>query len=266
MDSGHAAVITARQRFNGVLEDVLNRASDDGRHGHEESDEVARQTAMELLQLPNRTPEASQVSKRSGRSPRKRPRTRDEAKTQTDETYHVMKLFDRSVDLAQFNRETPLYVVCRAWMKNLQPDQPSDRGHDTAGLDLLTCATLGGDPVVFRLPASEPKPTPLAAGGGAIAATSATATAMTGSSAGHHSLTLPAEAKARVDRALYPVCEQSPATTEHAATARASDLLAMNQRRWRGLREERRRHVREDSRRHRESYDVLKQLKEKDLS
>merc|ERR1711963_453154 len=30
----------------------------------------------------------------------------------------VMKLFDRSVDLAQFPDSTPLYPVCRAWMKN----------------------------------------------------------------------------------------------------------------------------------------------------
>jgi len=30
----------------------------------------------------------------------------------------VMKLFDRSVDLAQFPVQTPLYPVCRAWMKN----------------------------------------------------------------------------------------------------------------------------------------------------
>merc|ERR1719411_96890 len=30
----------------------------------------------------------------------------------------VMKLFDRSLDLAQFPEDTALYPVCRAWMKN----------------------------------------------------------------------------------------------------------------------------------------------------
>ncbi|KAK6630730.1 hypothetical protein RUM44_002899 [Polyplax serrata] len=30
----------------------------------------------------------------------------------------VMKLFDRSVDLAQFEENTPLYPICRAWMAN----------------------------------------------------------------------------------------------------------------------------------------------------
>lgn len=35
---------------------------------------------------------------------------------------YVMKLFDRSVDLAQFEENTPLYPICRAWMRN-QPQK-----------------------------------------------------------------------------------------------------------------------------------------------
>lgn len=35
-----------------------------------------------------------------------------------------MKLFDRSVDLAQFDEDSPLYPICRAWIRN----QPSNRG------------------------------------------------------------------------------------------------------------------------------------------
>jgi len=31
---------------------------------------------------------------------------------------YVMKLFDRSVDLAQFEEDSPLYPICRAWMRN----------------------------------------------------------------------------------------------------------------------------------------------------
>ena len=41
---------------------------------------------------------------------------------------YVMKLFDRSVDLAQFTEDAPLYPICRAWMRN----QPHSRGTDTA--------------------------------------------------------------------------------------------------------------------------------------
>lgn len=36
---------------------------------------------------------------------------------------YVMKLFDRSVDLAKFEEDTPLYPICRAWMQN-QPRNP----------------------------------------------------------------------------------------------------------------------------------------------
>lgn len=34
----------------------------------------------------------------------------------------VMKMFDRSVDLAQFTENTPLYPICRAWIAN-QPNK-----------------------------------------------------------------------------------------------------------------------------------------------
>lgn len=38
---------------------------------------------------------------------------------------YVMKLFDRSVDLAQFTHDTPLYPVCRAWIHNLSQAPPT---------------------------------------------------------------------------------------------------------------------------------------------
>lgn len=39
----------------------------------------------------------------------------------------IMKLFDRSVDLALFPEDTPLYPVCRAWIQN----RPHDRSLGT---------------------------------------------------------------------------------------------------------------------------------------
>lgn len=38
----------------------------------------------------------------------------------TDPTHQsfIMKLFDRSVDLAKYSENTALYPVCRAWMVN----------------------------------------------------------------------------------------------------------------------------------------------------
>ncbi|XP_044252854.1 protein lin-37 homolog [Tribolium madens] len=51
-----------------------------------------------------------------------RKRKGDSVLTPYRHTY-VMKLFDRSVDLARFEEDTPLYPICRAWMQN-QPRNP----------------------------------------------------------------------------------------------------------------------------------------------
>ncbi|XP_055628223.1 protein lin-37 homolog [Toxorhynchites rutilus septentrionalis] len=40
----------------------------------------------------------------------------------------IMKLFDRSVDLSRFEADSPLYPVCRAWMRN----QPRNRVQDAS--------------------------------------------------------------------------------------------------------------------------------------
>ncbi|XP_068720790.1 protein lin-37 homolog [Montipora capricornis] len=57
----------------------------------------------------------------SGKTPRKR-RKKDVGLDDGDSTSQnrnfVMKLFDRSVDFAQFNEDTPLYALARAWMQN----------------------------------------------------------------------------------------------------------------------------------------------------
>ena len=42
---------------------------------------------------------------------------------------HVMKLFDRSVDLAQFDERTPMYRLCHSWMRN----NPNERHNDDGG-------------------------------------------------------------------------------------------------------------------------------------
>ncbi|CAH0563654.1 unnamed protein product [Brassicogethes aeneus] len=54
-------------------------------------------------------------------------RHKGKRKSEMPTPYHhtyVMKLFDRSVDLARFEEDTPLYPICRAWMQN-QPRNPS---------------------------------------------------------------------------------------------------------------------------------------------
>ncbi|XP_059488172.1 protein lin-37 homolog [Neocloeon triangulifer] len=57
-------------------------------------------------------------------SPSKKKRRRDPLETGGTHHSYVMKLFDRSVDLAQFNDKSALYPVCRAWMANKPRQAP----------------------------------------------------------------------------------------------------------------------------------------------
>jgi len=56
-------------------------------------------------------------------SPSKKKKRKEAVEVGGPHHTYVMKLFDRSVDLAQFNEKTALYPVCRAWMAN-KPRQP----------------------------------------------------------------------------------------------------------------------------------------------
>lgn len=92
----------------------------------------------------------------------------------------VMKLFDRSVDLAQFPDHTPLYSVCRAWMKNdphntnmaprlrtptpepeeEQENGPKENGEGGSGEEkdeeMDETQSTKEDPDVYKLPPPEP--------------------------------------------------------------------------------------------------------------
>ncbi|KAM9510482.1 persulfide dioxygenase ETHE1, mitochondrial-like [Guaruba guarouba] len=58
-----------------------------------------------------------EASGRFSQQRRKKRREAEEDPVQRPNTY-VIKLFDRSVELGQFPEGTPLYPVCRAWMRN----------------------------------------------------------------------------------------------------------------------------------------------------
>uniref|UniRef100_A0A3Q3IBG2 Lin-37 DREAM MuvB core complex component n=1 Tax=Monopterus albus TaxID=43700 RepID=A0A3Q3IBG2_MONAL len=93
---------------------------------------------------------------------------------------YIIKLFDRSVDLAQFNTSTPLYPICRAWMRNnpsvrepaLSPSPPhsmveeevtdmiNGKGQNVYRFPPPTSCPVGptGEPINLRIPQTE-KPT-----------------------------------------------------------------------------------------------------------
>ncbi|XP_071571767.1 protein lin-37 homolog [Temnothorax nylanderi] len=109
---GDSDVLVARDRLKGALRELLQH-SDTGSSG--ESDDSPVSDYKHPIKKMTKSVNLQQPRKVRRRRP-----------IQTDPAFHhtyVMKLFDRSVDLAQFQEDTPLYPICRAWMAN-QPRNP----------------------------------------------------------------------------------------------------------------------------------------------
>ncbi|XP_058839451.1 protein lin-37 homolog [Topomyia yanbarensis] len=84
-------VALARGRLKGALQDVVTQSDDDA---GDESDE--QREIRYSKRLKTSAPESIAIPHQS----------------------YIMKLFDRSVDLARFDESTPLYPICRSWMQN----------------------------------------------------------------------------------------------------------------------------------------------------
>ncbi|KAJ4439407.1 hypothetical protein ANN_07531, partial [Periplaneta americana] len=115
-------VTNARDRLKGALQELLDQSDDSSVSSHDDasqSDVFGQQMTMkkpsaiksEPMTIP---PQQSMRNLRPQRKRRRREAVNDAAFHHT----YVMKLFDRSVDLAQFREDTPLYPICRAWMAN----------------------------------------------------------------------------------------------------------------------------------------------------
>lgn len=89
-------VSTARGRLKGALMEVLDPTAD-------ESDASSDY-------IPDKRESREQRSEDDERPYRR--------KRSPHRQSYVLKLFDRSVDLSQFNEESPLYPICRAWIAN----------------------------------------------------------------------------------------------------------------------------------------------------
>lgn len=114
--NGTPEVHFARSKLDGVLQTLVTKTDESPMKTEEDLDDHE--------DLPILTPPRRPLIRQG----RKRKRGKDDPLSagpdmgQYHHTY-VMKLFDRSVDLAQFEDTTPLYPICRAWMRN----QPHNR-------------------------------------------------------------------------------------------------------------------------------------------
>lgn len=111
---GDSDVLIARDRLKGALRELLQH-SDTGSSA-DSSEETSTHDYRHHIRKMTKS-----INFQQSRKIRRR------RQVQMDTAFHhtyVMKLFDRSVDLAQFQEDTPLYPICRAWMAN-QPRNPN---------------------------------------------------------------------------------------------------------------------------------------------
>ncbi|XP_026488137.1 protein lin-37 homolog isoform X1 [Vanessa tameamea] len=95
-------VTTARGRLKGALMEMLEPAA-------EESDASSEYTPVKRERnISNQEQKEETTDEEDSSNRRKSPQHQS----------YVLKLFDRSVDLSQFNEDSPLYPICRAWIAN----------------------------------------------------------------------------------------------------------------------------------------------------
>lgn len=116
-------VSTARTRLDATLQSLVEKKDDPA----EESLDSDSETPFSIDFLTSDSPVSSPSKKviiyptgSGSNKGRKRKRKDDVIETDPGGHHHsyVMKLFDRSVDLAQFNENSSLYSIARAWISN----------------------------------------------------------------------------------------------------------------------------------------------------
>jgi len=109
-------VLMARNRFKGALRELLHHSDE----GSSDSGDDSPLSDYKISQKKSDSIYRPKTQTQTRKIKRRRPMHLEPGFHHT----YVMKLFDRSVDLAQFEEETPLYPICRAWMAN-QPRNPN---------------------------------------------------------------------------------------------------------------------------------------------
>ncbi|KAH3894106.1 protein lin-37 homolog isoform X2 [Dreissena polymorpha] len=120
-------VTRARGRLDATLQSLVDRKEDSNESTEDSEYESEAGLVVSVPVVRSSGSPAASPSKRGThmRTYRKRKRKLNSMESDVGGKYqlmnqssYVMKLFDRSVDLAQFSESTPLYPIARAWMNN----------------------------------------------------------------------------------------------------------------------------------------------------
>jgi len=154
-------VKSARHRLDGVLQSLISRRRGSSPRGSESDDDGVGGGASASGASAGHHHNHYDDAAKDRKPPRKKRRKDDYDDGGSYHHTYVMKLFDRSVDLAQFQESTPLYPIARAWIHN----QPHAKSVASGALDVDAgragrCATeeTGGDDRmdITRLPPPNP--------------------------------------------------------------------------------------------------------------
>ncbi|XP_056300842.1 protein lin-37 homolog [Pseudoliparis swirei] len=169
----------ARSRLDDALKGLLDKTEREREQNEGDTEKISADSL-------NKDLSPSSAGKRpSARLPQHRRKKRKEMEeaipesNQHKQNAYIIKLFDRSVDLAQFNTSTPLYPICRAWMRNnpsvrvppgspspphiMVEEEPTDMINGKGTVHRLPPPTscpisTSGEPINLRIPQTE-KPT-----------------------------------------------------------------------------------------------------------
>lgn len=169
---------------------------------------------------------------RSARRARKRKVAEDPPPSPPAPSPYTVKLFDRSVDLSSFDQRTPLYVLCRAWVRN--PTLADANDEEEAQNEFQTnstCADIADNQDVHELPAPLPSDRDVRI---PLSVQKPTATA------------------ADIDAAINSLSDKTP-----------QDLIAQNRQRWKAIRQDWLKAAAQNELRYKPSLDVLKSIYER---
>ncbi|KAF5906246.1 protein lin-37, partial [Clarias magur] len=108
----------ARNRLDAVLQGLVEK-SDSERDQNE--DDSGKMVADSMGKDLSPSSLGKRPSSRFAQHRRKKRKEMEDGLSETNQhkqNSYIIKLFDRSVDLAQFNSNTSLYPICRSWMRN----------------------------------------------------------------------------------------------------------------------------------------------------
>lgn len=150
----------ARNKLDAVLKGLVEKSETE----RDQNESEAGKTSADTSNKDSSPLSGKRPPSRFPQHRRKKRKEMDESISDTNQhkqNAYIIKLFDRSVDLAQFNSNTPLYPICRAWMRNnpsfrepaFSPLSPHSIA-DEEGTDNMN----GNEQDVHRLPPPTPSP------------------------------------------------------------------------------------------------------------